>query len=88
MSGKNVVLFSRIHDILIFIPLNKYPPANLPTAAPAYSPATMVTGHFCHSRSQSNGMGIAPTHAPTQAPKLIPYSSSTGSCRLTIRSHV
>lgn len=76
------------HDIFTLHPLNTHAPANFPTTAPAYMPPTIVTGHFCHSRSQSSGMGIAPTHAPTQAPSVMPNTSSTGICRLAIWNHV
>ncbi len=36
------------------LPLSRYPPKNLPTMYPIYAPVTMVTGHFCHSRSLPN----------------------------------
>lgn len=35
----------------ILLPRSKYPPARRPTNQPRYAPVTMVTGHFCHSRS-------------------------------------
>lgn len=33
------------------LPLSTTPPNSFPAAYPAYAPQTMVTGHFCHSRS-------------------------------------
>lgn len=42
---------SRTHSNMIFLPLSSVPPSSLPTAYPMYAPVTIVTGHFCHSRS-------------------------------------
>jgi hypothetical protein len=36
---------------MIFLPFNTVLPSSLPTAYPMYAPVTIVTGHFCHSRS-------------------------------------
>jgi hypothetical protein len=36
---------------IIFLPFNSVPPTSFPTANPIYAPVTIVTGHFCHSRS-------------------------------------
>jgi hypothetical protein len=33
------------------LPWKMYLPASFPSAHPAYAPVTIVTGHFCHSRS-------------------------------------
>lgn len=49
----------------ILFPFNKYSPPKRNIAHPMYAPVTIVTGHFCHSLSQSSGIGTAPSHAPT-----------------------
>lgn len=36
---------------MIFLPFSSVPPNSLPTTYPIYAPVTIVTGHFCHSRS-------------------------------------
>src|SRR3569833_1738056 len=55
-----------------FFPNRTVPPRNHPRTNPPYMPHSIVTGHFCHSRSQSSGMGTAPSQAPTQAPTAPP----------------
>lgn len=73
---------------MIFLPFNSVPPASLPTAYPIYAPVTIVTGHFCHSRSlqiismcNSVGRGASIVYAyqssgmgiaPSHAPKTVP----------------
>ncbi|KAG5987146.1 hypothetical protein E4U43_005210, partial [Claviceps pusilla] len=59
----------------------------LPSREPAYRPTKIVTGHFCHSRSQSSGMGTAPSHEPSTAPAKAPKVSSKGAEALTTASH-
>lgn len=89
MSVGFVVGFGSIFDTLCHtIPNNK------PAACPIYAPTTIVIGHFyrvsldlrekgnvtCHSRSQSNGIGIAPNHAPINvpiAPQYVHLNTST-----------
>ena len=73
---------------MIFFPFATVPPMSFPKAYPAYAPVTIVTGHFCHSRSQSSGMGIAPNHAPTTVPIIAPLISSTGLNSAIISFHV
>jgi hypothetical protein len=69
------------------LPLNKTPPASFPKAHPPYAPIKIVIGHFCHSLSQSNGIGTAPTQAPKQAPNAAPNTSSTGNAKAAIAFH-
>jgi hypothetical protein len=38
---------------MTLFPFNNVPPISLPTTYPVYAPVTIVTGHFCHSRSLS-----------------------------------
>jgi len=88
--GETVALNSS-HMLRISIKLNLPPlnyPSTFPTAHPIYIPATIVTGHFCHSLSQSNGIGTAPSHAPTPAPTAAPNTSSKGLCAESTSSHL
>lgn len=41
----------QVHSNMIFLPLSSVPPKSLPIEYPMYAPVTIVTGHFCHSRS-------------------------------------
>ena len=40
----------------------------IPSTCPNASPRTTLTGHRCHALFQSNGIGVAPAHAPAHAP--------------------
>ena len=60
------------------LPFNSLPPASFPTTYPVYAPVTIVTGHFCHSLSQSSGIGTAPSQAPMKHPTAAPNTSSIG----------
>lgn len=46
-----------------------------------------VTGHLCHSLSQSKGIGTAPNHAPSMTPTDPPKTSSMGQERPAISNH-
>ena len=50
-NGRIYTLMMLTYANMIFFPFSKVPPSNLPTAYPMYAPVTIVTGHFCHSRS-------------------------------------
>jgi hypothetical protein len=43
----------------------------IPSACPNASPRTTLTGHRCHVLFQSNGIGVAPAHAPAHAPNTL-----------------
>jgi hypothetical protein len=70
------------------LPLTNNSPTVFPSAHPIYAPVTIVTGHFCHSLSQSKGMGTAPTHAPRHVPTAAPKTSSRGIISAAIRRHL
>lgn len=65
---------------------------NVPTPWPISAPATHVMGHCCQGRSQSNGIGTAPSQLPATDPSA-GYTSTTSaksrsSTFATSRRHV